>query len=95
MRCLTLADELRISGCEILFICRGLPGNLISLIEKKNYSVCKLNWQEEGNLFNWQKDAGETISCLENIKIDVDLIIVDHYQLDSRWESQLRSYTKK
>jgi spore coat polysaccharide biosynthesis predicted glycosyltransferase SpsG len=65
MRCLTLADELRISGCEILFICRGLPGNLISLIEKKNYSVCKLNWQEEGNLSIGRKMPVKLLAVLK------------------------------
>ncbi|MBT3993446.1 MAG: UDP-2,4-diacetamido-2,4,6-trideoxy-beta-L-altropyranose hydrolase [Gammaproteobacteria bacterium] len=95
MRCLTLADELKAKGCEIIFICRELSGNLISLIEKKNYSVCKLEVADESKAFNWENDADETINWIEKKSIETDLIVIDHYQLDSRWESQLRSYTKK
>ncbi|MGV8597262.1 UDP-2,4-diacetamido-2,4,6-trideoxy-beta-L-altropyranose hydrolase, partial [Pseudomonas aeruginosa] len=39
MRCLTLASYLRELGAESLFICRDHPGNLISLISDKGFSV--------------------------------------------------------
>lgn len=95
MRCLTLADELRDKGHDITFVCRELPGNLISLIKEKAYVVCQLNWQDESNDFNWSKDVSETINVIETKKVDIDLLVVDHYQLDSRWESEIRDYTKK
>ncbi len=95
MRCLTLADGLRNKGYGITFVCRELPGNLISLIKAKSYSVYALNWQDENNIFNWYKDVTETINVIESNGLKTDLLIVDHYQLDSVWESAVRDYTKK
>jgi len=95
MRCLTLADELRNKGHDITFICRELPGNLISLIKDKGYVACQLNWQGDGNDFDWSKDVSETINVIETKNVAIDLLVVDHYQLDSRWESEIRHYTKK
>jgi len=42
MRCLTLADELRLKCTDINFICREGPGNLISYIENRGYKVHQL-----------------------------------------------------
>jgi len=39
MRCLTLADELRERGAEIVFVCRDFAGNLCGYIEEKGYIV--------------------------------------------------------
>ncbi|WP_154946526.1 MULTISPECIES: UDP-2,4-diacetamido-2,4,6-trideoxy-beta-L-altropyranose hydrolase [Pseudomonas] len=39
MRCLTLADALRLQGIECLFICREHPGNLIEHIRNKGFQV--------------------------------------------------------
>ncbi len=94
MRCLTLAGEFRNNGGEITFICRELSGNLISLIKSKGYSVCSLSWQDDNTIFNWYKDVSETINTLDSKDIKADLLIVDHYQLDSQWESEIRDYTK-
>ena len=35
MRCATLADALHARGHQVTFICRELPGNLISFLIKK------------------------------------------------------------
>lgn len=39
MRCLTLASALRLKGFNCFFICRNDPGNLISEITKRDFSV--------------------------------------------------------
>ena len=39
MRCLTLADELRGRGAEVIFACREFDGNLCGYIEEKGYIV--------------------------------------------------------
>ncbi|NOR86739.1 MAG: UDP-2,4-diacetamido-2,4,6-trideoxy-beta-L-altropyranose hydrolase [Bacteroidales bacterium] len=95
MRCLTLAEELRDNGCEVTFVCRELPGNLISIIEEKGYFVSPLEWQDDSNTFNWQKDVCETINTIESKAEKVDLLIVDHYKIDFKWESKIRDYAKQ
>lgn len=42
MRCLTLAEALKLKGAEVDFICRSHGGDLIKLIEQQGFRVCKL-----------------------------------------------------
>lgn len=95
MRCLTLADELRAKGCEITFICCDLSGNLFSLLEEKVYPVWKLAAPEDGVPLKWREDAAGTARCIEASGGRADWVVVDHYELDARWESSLREHTKK
>lgn len=103
MRCLTLADELRQRGADILFICREHSGNLISLIEGKGFAVVRLQLvdnedpvvPDEGTHaswlgVSWQQDALDTIDALSNMQ--PQWLIVDHYALDRRWEKELRPH---
>lgn len=97
MRCLTLAYQFKESGCEVLFVCRELIGDCIELIRKSNFQVLKLP-KITSNIWgytseNWLVDAEQTINLIKGI--DLDLIIVDHYSLDEKWERKLASYTKK
>ena len=106
MRCLTLAGELREKSAGVTFVCRELPGNLCGLIEKKGYTVHRLPGKEQltaGNMRrgrnaqpgrSWEEDAEQTRAVLESAR-GADWVIVDHYELDSRWESLLRACAKK
>ena len=98
MRCLPLANELKQQNHEIIFICRELTGNLISLI---NHSVLVLpkndNFQSDSLYLNWlgatqEQDAEQTIKVIPK---NTNLLIVDSYALDEIWHKQLRPYTKK
>ena len=98
MRCLTLANELKQQNHEIVFICRDLTHNLISLIK---YPVLALpkndNFQSDDLYLNWlgatqEQDAEQTIKVISK---NTDLLIVDSYALDQIWHKKLRSYTKK
>lgn len=103
MRCLTLADELRERGADILFICREHPGHLIGLIESKGFQVVRLPQAETeyspapGDAANsgllgesWQRDAAGTIAGIG--KMQPQWLIVDHYALDRSWEEALRPH---
>ena len=100
MRCLTLAKQLKRHGAEVTFVCRDFEGNSISYIREQGISVCSLpsidvsasdiNWTKE----NWKLDAEKTVSVIKELDVEVDLLIVDHYGLDSRWESSVRNATK-
>ena len=108
MRCLTLADELRERGADIIFVCREFDGNLCGYIEEKHYIVHRLpvsNEQEhniEGNLkhavwlgADWQTDARQVEEIIKGVDTPPDWLVVDHYAIDERWEGHLRPYVKK
>ena len=108
MRCLTLADELRGRGAEVVFVCREFDENLCGYIEKKGYVIHRLplsNVQEqniESSLkhaawlgTDWQTDAGQVEEIIKSLGTTPDWLVVDHYALDERWEGYLRPYCKK
>ncbi|WP_456415743.1 UDP-2,4-diacetamido-2,4,6-trideoxy-beta-L-altropyranose hydrolase [Thiolapillus sp.] len=106
MRCLTLAEELKRRGANILFITRALNGHMAETIADHGFSVELL--PEVSDEYRpkdhdvphatWLKvsqeqDAAETIQALSNRK--TDWLIVDHYALDARWHQKLRKHTQK
>jgi UDP-2,4-diacetamido-2,4,6-trideoxy-beta-L-altropyranose hydrolase len=106
MRCLTLADELRQRGADVMFVCREQPGNLIGLIESKNYRVVCLPREEALYVANfedvvhaawlsvsWEHDATDTIEVLG--KVHPQWLVIDHYAIDYRWEKALRPHVGK
>lgn len=93
MRCLTLAKQLKRHGAEVTFVCCEFEGNSISYLQGEGMGVAVLPSIEDN--FQWQLDAEETIVVIKEMNIEVDLVIVDHYGLDSSWESRLRRFTKK
>ena len=92
MRCLTLAKQLERHGVEVTFICRNLEGNSNTYLQSQGMRIVILPSAE--NNVNWKLDALETITIIKALNIEVDLVIVDHYGLDSHWESELRHYTR-
>lgn len=106
MRCLTLAADLRQRGSMVTFICRQLPGHLISLIEGMGFKVVRLPQYEIGYDtqpddvahaawlgVSWEQDAAETVAALEHCK--PDWLVVDNYAIDRRWEEAVRSRVGK
>lgn len=105
MRCLALADGLSGVGVKCKFICRTHKGNLIELIVGKGYEVISLS--SEGSTqasadspkhaywlgVDWKTDALHTRKVLE--MQEVDWLVVDHYALNSDWESALRPFCKR
>jgi UDP-2,4-diacetamido-2,4,6-trideoxy-beta-L-altropyranose hydrolase len=105
MRCLTLADGLREEGAECQFVCREREGHLMDHVRSRGYTVHALPKPEkdvflESDLahadwlgVDWQTDAAQTRQALGSKALD--WLIVDHYALDHRWESALRSSCKR
>ncbi|WLD93087.1 UDP-2,4-diacetamido-2,4,6-trideoxy-beta-L-altropyranose hydrolase [Alkalihalobacillus sp. AL-G] len=99
MRCLTLAKQLVEHGVEVTFLCRDLEGELSDFIHRNGFDVYLLpkpnipfsrgiiDWYEQ----NWMKDKEETVSIIKKNSLKADLLIVDHYGLDYRWETSLRT----
>ena len=106
MRCLTLADQLRKEGGEIIFICREHEGNLTDSIKQRGFqcyvlpgvnSIFEVN---DSSLFHasWlgvtaKQDAEECLPIMQTFQ--PDWLIVDHYAIDQTWEKMLRCYFKK
>jgi UDP-2,4-diacetamido-2,4,6-trideoxy-beta-L-altropyranose hydrolase len=108
MRCLTLADQLRSKGAAVSFISRELPGNLCDMAEKKGYGIHRLPFagqcpaeadatQPHSHWLGvtWETDANETQEILQQLSPPAEWLIVDHYALDKRWETQMRPFTNK
>jgi UDP-2,4-diacetamido-2,4,6-trideoxy-beta-L-altropyranose hydrolase len=104
MRCLTLAEALRDQAVQVSFVCRELPGNLISLLRTKDIPVTVLpaptaNPTKSTNDYaamlgvSQAEDAEQTLVALN--KERPDCLIVDHYGLNIEWEQSLRPQCKR
>ena len=103
IRCLTLADKLSMQGVAITFICREHHGNLCEQIIRRGFSVIRLPTHRQEppvekspthtawNGTSWQEDAEQTIAAINSMNERPDCLIVDHYSLDWRWESAVRT----
>jgi len=89
MRCLTLADHLSRGDAEIVFVCRRQPGDLIPQLTRKGYEVHVL---EGGG--DREEDARETAAFARRFG-GFDWLVVDHYQLDLRFEQALRPFCRR
>lgn len=107
MRSLTLADELRTRGVECHFICRAHPGNMIAGIRERGYETTELPVEPAGNPSvcetdeaplthaawlgcDWGRDAEQTLCALR--AMNPNILVVDHYAIDIRWEKVLRPH---
>ena len=103
MRCLALAEALRQRGGSCLFICRAHPGNLISLVNKRDFEVQVLPFDyqavvdkgSDGDMMHadwlggdFRADAESTMEILS--KDECDWLIIDHYAIDFRWQRLIR-----
>lgn len=94
-RCMTLAHVLNEYGYEIYFIAtkfKSFPSGIIA-----PYTLLYIDPKSEGESFREyefieEEDSYNTISVLPKI---CDLLIVDHYSISEKWESQLRKYCCK
>lgn len=104
MRCLTLANELTQRGAQIRFVSRYLPEYLAKLLVTKGYEFVLFDSAandadlDELAHARWlgciqAEDAKDSINALSDSAWD--WLIVDHYALDSRWESRLRQAARK
>lgn len=107
MRCLTLANALKARGADCEFVCREHAGHLADRIESAGHDVhllpstaCGVEHSDPADGphahwlgCSWRRDAGDTLGALGDASRD--WLIVDHYALDRRWESELRPLAAK
>ena len=96
MRCLTLATCLREAGHRCYFICQELPGDLCDHIYISGFKCFVLEKQifeefflsDNSSLQKLQQiDAELTTEIIIKLDRRPDLLVVDHYLLDSRWQA--------
>ena len=106
MRCLALADALKMYGATCRFICREHSGHLLDLILRRGHEAIRLPtsnpgvWSEEGGEdkvthaawlgAHWRDDAAQTIASMHGEL--TNWLVVDHYAINSSWENALRPY---
>lgn len=88
MRCLALAQAL-VDRATVHFICRDEPGNLLDRIASQGCVVHRLRG---GGLAG---DAEASRDAIEAAGQKADWLIVDHYALDTCWESALRTHADR
>ena len=103
-RCLTLAEALRDQGSECSFVCReDGGGGLYNVVEKSDFPVRRYHalpvasdtGAESGHEApanaGWEEDAAQTRAAIDSLGGSAEWLVVDHYGLDARWESRLRT----
>lgn len=106
VRCLTLAEALRLRGGEVEFVCREHPGNLIPLIRNKGFAAHILpapasqtaTKDSEIDYSCWlgasqEKDSAEVITVLDG-RVP-EWMVVDHYGIAQTWHERLRRHVGK
>lgn len=88
MQCLIRADASITIGSGHIMRCLTVAYEL----QKKGFSIFFWMNELEGNLIEYVKSFGYNVA---DSPISVDLLIVDHYELDADWEKSMRLYCKK
>lgn len=97
MRCLALANKLRARGGVVLFVCRENPGHMCDVVESRGFSCRRLppTRSDSDTTARWQADADQTIEAIQSAVGEVDLLVVDQYDLRESWEKRLRPLAKR
>lgn len=95
MRCLTLADQLQGDGAEVAFVCHDLPDEMTDMLDAHGYRNANLSFDDSTNDAQ-HLDAEATIKAGKQLFPDgIDWLVVDHYELDIKWESLLRLHARR
>jgi UDP-2,4-diacetamido-2,4,6-trideoxy-beta-L-altropyranose hydrolase len=89
-RCLALAAALSAKGASCIFAARDLPGNANTLINAAGHPLLTLPPQSADP----ENDAAETAHAIAGLG-KMDLVIVDHYALDRRWEEAFKPLAQR
>ncbi len=102
MRCLVLAKLLIVKGHKVVFATRPQKGDFVDYLIAQNIPVIKLkqpakfmNPRFEADYISWlqipwQDDAHDFIDKVKS----ADIVVVDHYALNSNWEKTIATAMK-
>ena len=98
-RSMLLASHLKQNGWNAFFVCRDHDGNLNQLVIESGFDLYRLQTNTQytsENLYErWlgdspSSDSSDFINIARNIG-SVDLVIVDHYGIDSAWHNKIKN----
>jgi len=97
MRCLSLAQTLKKMNFEICFISKKERGNISKLFEDKGFTVYYIqnNYSKSKKNDIIKNDVNQTVKIIAKHKAKSSWMIVDHYDLDFKWEKRLRKFVDK
>ena len=97
MRCLSLAQILKKMNFEICFISKKERGSISKLFEDKGFIVYHIqnSYSKSKKDAIIKNDANQTAKVITKHKAKSSWIIVDHYDLDFKWEKSLRKFVDK
>ena len=104
IRCLTLANELSLRDIHVTFIMREHEGHLIVKVVDAGYEVSRISHAvhslcvASNDYIQWlgvsvEQDATDTLNVISSMS--PDMLIVDHYSLDIRWERIVRPFVSR
>lgn len=99
MRCLVLADELKLKGHDIAFACMPLEGDMRSFISERGFRVITLTAPQvaiisthDADYESWlQKDVDVDAQDFLRSVSSADLVITDHYAIGEQWQKRVKS----
>lgn len=98
MRCLVLADRLKLDGHDVLFATRPQNGDLVTFIKQRGFSIYELQqpaaWlvpNSTADYAAWLQvteydDAQECATAFDS----PDLVITDHYGIGAQWHKVVK-----
>jgi len=90
MRCLALADALRVKGANVSFVCRCLSEGTRGLIQSQHALIA---------IDDPAVDADQTLTAIDRLSggkaRSIDWLIVDHYGIGASWETMLRPHVTR
>jgi len=98
MRCMAFANAMAGRGAAVRFVCQRLEGHVCDMIEEAGFAVATIPSQEhvhQSHGTQWKQDAEESIGALRRMPFKPDLLVVDQYSLENRWERALRSVASR
>ena len=97
MRCLSLAQALKKMNFELCFISKKTKGNISKLFVDKGFVVYYIqdNYSKSKKNEIIKNDANQTAKIIIKHQAESSWILVDHYDLDFKWEKSLRKYVNK
>ena len=97
MRCLSLAQALKKMNFELCFISKKTKGNISKLFVDKGFAVYYIQNSYSKSKKNEiiKNDANQTAKIIIKHKAKLSWLLVDHYDLDFKWEKSLRKYVNK
>jgi UDP-2,4-diacetamido-2,4,6-trideoxy-beta-L-altropyranose hydrolase len=91
MRCAALGAKLKASGASVHFVSSNLPSGLEHWLIDNFFGLTVI---VSDHITDWHADYVATSEVIQTIG-EVDLLIVDHYHLDQKWESKMRRHAKR